>query len=71
MPANAHTLVYDSYEVMSEHSRGGRTPADEASSVTLPALVLAGGASPRVDDRRQQSDRGRPAERATPRPRGP
>ena len=46
MLANAHTLVYDPYEVMSEHSRGGRTPADEASSVTVPALVLAGGASP-------------------------
>ena len=44
--ANARTLLYDPFEVMSAHSRGGRTPADQASSVTTRALVLAGGASP-------------------------
>jgi pimeloyl-ACP methyl ester carboxylesterase len=46
MLRNAPTLAYDPYEVMSEHSRGGRSPADQASGVTVPALVLAGGASP-------------------------
>lgn len=46
MLANARTIVHDPYEVMSERSRGGRTPAEQASSVTVPALVLAGGASP-------------------------
>jgi pimeloyl-ACP methyl ester carboxylesterase len=58
MLANAHTLVYDPYEVMSEHSRGDRPPADQASSVTVPALVLAGGASPEwmIDASRQIAD---------------
>jgi pimeloyl-ACP methyl ester carboxylesterase len=44
--ANAPTIRYDPFEVMSEHSRGGKTPADQARSVTVPALVLAGEASP-------------------------
>jgi pimeloyl-ACP methyl ester carboxylesterase len=46
MIANAPTLLYDPYELTSPRSRGGRTPADQASGVTDPALVLAGGASP-------------------------
>lgn len=46
MLANAPTLLYDPFEVMSERSRGGKTPAGQASGVTAPALVLAGGASP-------------------------
>jgi pimeloyl-ACP methyl ester carboxylesterase len=44
--ANAPTILYDPFEVMSEHSRGGKTPAEQAGAVTTPALVLAGGASP-------------------------
>lgn len=46
MQANAPTILYDPYEVMSEHSRGGKTPAEQAGGVTTPALVVAGGASP-------------------------
>ncbi len=55
MLANAPTILYDPFEVMSEHSRGGKTPADQASSVTVPALLLAGGASPEwmIDASRQ------------------
>jgi len=58
MLANAPTIRYDPYEVMSEHSRGGVTPAEQASRVTLPALVLAGGASPEwmIDASRQIAD---------------
>ena len=58
MLANAPTIRYDPYEVMSEHSRGGMTPAEQASRVTLPALVLAGGASPEwmIDASRQIAD---------------
>lgn len=46
LQANAATLRYDPFEIMSEDSRGGRTPAEQASEVTTPSLVLAGGASP-------------------------
>jgi len=46
MLANAPTLRYDPYEVMSAPSRAGRTPAEQAAGVTVPGLVLAGGASP-------------------------
>jgi pimeloyl-ACP methyl ester carboxylesterase len=58
MLANAPTLPYDPYEIMSEHGRGGRTPAEQASGVTVPALVLAGGASPdwMIDASRQIAD---------------
>jgi pimeloyl-ACP methyl ester carboxylesterase len=58
MVANAPTILYDPFEVMSEHSRGGKTPADQASSVTAPALVLAGGGSPEwmIDAARQIAD---------------
>jgi pimeloyl-ACP methyl ester carboxylesterase len=58
MLANAPTIRYDPYEVMSEHSRGGTTPAEQASRVTMPALVLAGGASPEwmIDASRQIAD---------------
>jgi pimeloyl-ACP methyl ester carboxylesterase len=45
MEANAHTLPYD-FEAMSARSRGGATPAQQAASVTVPTLALAGGASP-------------------------
>lgn len=40
--ANAPTLLYDPFEVMSMDSRGGRTPAEQATAVTHPALVLSG-----------------------------
>jgi len=58
MLAHAPTILYDPFEVMSEQSRGGKTPADQASSVTMPALVLAGGASPEwmIDASRQIAD---------------
>jgi pimeloyl-ACP methyl ester carboxylesterase len=46
LQANAPTLRYDPFEVMSEHSRAGKTPAEQASGVITRALVLAGGASP-------------------------
>ena len=44
--ANAPTLLSDPFEITSERSRGGRTPAEQAAGVTVPGLVLAGGASP-------------------------
>ena len=58
MLANAPTIVYDPYQVMSQRSRGGMTPAEQASRVVLPALVLAGGASPEwmIDASRQIAD---------------
>jgi pimeloyl-ACP methyl ester carboxylesterase len=43
--AMAHTLAYDS-EIMGDISRGGTIPEDVARAVTVPALVLCGGASP-------------------------
>ena len=46
MRANAPTIRYDPYEVMSAASRNGRTPVEQAGGVATPALVLAGGASP-------------------------
>jgi pimeloyl-ACP methyl ester carboxylesterase len=46
MRAHAPTLLYDPFKVMSERSRGGETPAEQAAGVATPALVLAGGASP-------------------------
>ncbi len=58
MLAHAPTILYDPFEVTSERSRGGKTPADQASMVTVPALVLAGGASPdwMIDAGRQIAD---------------
>ena len=58
MVANAPTILYDPYEVMSERSRDGMTPAEQARRVTMPALVLAGGASPAwmIDASRQIAD---------------
>ncbi|MGH8824900.1 MAG: alpha/beta fold hydrolase [Jiangellaceae bacterium] len=58
MLANAPTILYDPFEVTSVHSRDGLTPAQQASSVTVPALVLAGGASPEwmIDTGRQIAD---------------
>jgi pimeloyl-ACP methyl ester carboxylesterase len=44
--ANAPTILYDPFEVMSERSRGGATAAEQAGTVTVPALVLLGEASP-------------------------
>jgi hypothetical protein len=40
--ANAPTILYDPYEVTTAQSRGGMTPAEQASHVTMPALVLTG-----------------------------
>jgi pimeloyl-ACP methyl ester carboxylesterase len=53
--ANAPTIPYDPYAVMSPRSRNGMTPVEQAGSITTPALVLAGGASPRwmIDASRQ------------------
>ena len=45
LEAIAPTLAYDS-EVMGDIIRGGTIPTDQASSVTIPTLVLSGGASP-------------------------
>ena len=45
MEAIAPTLAYDS-EVMGDSSRGGTVPVDLVGRVTLPTLVLVGGASP-------------------------
>jgi pimeloyl-ACP methyl ester carboxylesterase len=58
MQANAPTLLYDPFEVMSERSRGGKTPTEQAASVTTPALVLAGGATLdwMIDDSRRIAD---------------
>ncbi|TDB88278.1 alpha/beta hydrolase [Actinomadura sp. KC216] len=43
--ANARTLPIDPFAMLSEESRGGRTPIEQARDVTVPALVLCGGAS--------------------------
>ncbi|MBA3635344.1 MAG: alpha/beta hydrolase [Rubrobacteraceae bacterium] len=53
----APTLAYDS-EVMGDISRGGTIPTDLLGAVTVPALVLCGGASPgwMVDIGRQVAD---------------
>jgi pimeloyl-ACP methyl ester carboxylesterase len=58
MLANAPTILYDPFEVVSDRSRGGRSPAEQASGVTVPALVLVGGASPQfmIDAGRQIAD---------------
>ena len=58
MLANARTLPYDPYEIVTDDSRGGTTPAAQASSVTIPALVVVGGASPAfmMDAGRQIAD---------------
>jgi len=45
MEAIAPTLAYDS-EIMGDISRGGTVPTDLLGAVTIPALVLCGGASP-------------------------
>lgn len=44
--ANAATLRYDPFEIMSTDSRGGRTPAEQAAEVAQPALVLSGTEGP-------------------------
>ncbi|WP_129667846.1 alpha/beta fold hydrolase [Phytoactinopolyspora endophytica] len=46
MIANAPTLTYDPFEVMSPRSRAGLTPADQARGVSVPGLVLTGGETP-------------------------
>ncbi len=43
--ASAPTILYE-YELLSERSRGGMTPAQQASGVIVATLVVAGGASP-------------------------
>jgi pimeloyl-ACP methyl ester carboxylesterase len=45
MQAGAPTILYD-YAILGEQGRGGLTPAEQAGHVCVPALVLAGGASP-------------------------
>lgn len=45
MQASAPTILYD-YAILGEHGRGGLTPAEQAGHISVPALVLAGGASP-------------------------
>jgi pimeloyl-ACP methyl ester carboxylesterase len=45
MRANAHTIPYDPFEILHVSSRGGATPIEQASGVTVPTLALAGGAS--------------------------
>jgi pimeloyl-ACP methyl ester carboxylesterase len=45
LEALAHTLAYDS-ALMGDVSRGGAVPTDVAARVTVPTLVLVGGASP-------------------------
>ncbi|MEJ7632176.1 MAG: alpha/beta hydrolase [Rubrobacteraceae bacterium] len=57
LEAIAPTLAYDS-EVMGDISRGGTVPFDLAGGVTVPALVLCGGASPAwmIDIGRQVAD---------------
>jgi pimeloyl-ACP methyl ester carboxylesterase len=45
LEALAPTLAYDS-AVMGDITRGGTVPADVARRVTIPTLVLVGGASP-------------------------
>ncbi|CAM4064957.1 alpha/beta fold hydrolase [Kibdelosporangium persicum] len=44
--ANAPTILYDPYAVMSPRSRNGMTPVEQARGITTQALVLAGDASP-------------------------
>lgn len=46
MLANAPTLLYDPFAVMSSESRGGRTPFRQAEEVTVPTLVLGGTEGP-------------------------
>ncbi len=55
--AMAHTLAYDS-EIMGDIDRGGGIPTDLAGTVTIPALVLCGGASQAwmIDVGRQVAD---------------
>lgn len=55
--AMAHTLAYDS-EIMGDINRGGGIPTDLAGTVTVPALVLCGGASQAwmIDIGRQVAD---------------
>jgi pimeloyl-ACP methyl ester carboxylesterase len=57
MEAIAPTLAYDS-EVMGDSSRGGTIPVDLVGRVTVPTLVLCGGASPAwmIDIGRQIAD---------------
>jgi pimeloyl-ACP methyl ester carboxylesterase len=57
LEAIAPTLAYDS-EVMGDISRGGTIPTDLLGAVTVPALVLVGGASPdwMIDVGRQVAD---------------
>ena len=57
LEAIAPTLAYDS-EVMGDIGRGGTTPLDLLGAVTIPALVLVGGASPEwmIDVGRQIAD---------------
>jgi pimeloyl-ACP methyl ester carboxylesterase len=57
LEALAPTLAYDS-EVMGDVSRGGTVPADLAARVTVPTLVLVGGASPEwmIDVGREVAD---------------
>ncbi|MBJ8344900.1 alpha/beta fold hydrolase [Antrihabitans sp. YC2-6] len=43
--AHAPTVIYD-YALTGADSRDGRTPEQQAEGVSVPALVLAGGASP-------------------------
>ncbi|MFE0072825.1 alpha/beta fold hydrolase [Nonomuraea sp. NPDC059023] len=43
--AVAHTLPHDPFDVVSASSRGGATPAEQAATVTIPALLLCGGDS--------------------------
>jgi pimeloyl-ACP methyl ester carboxylesterase len=45
LQSRAHTLAYDS-AAMDNAGRGGTAPFDIAATVTVPALVLDGGASP-------------------------
>jgi len=45
MLAHAPTLLYE-YELLSVEARSGRTPTDQAASIPVPTLVVAGGASP-------------------------
>ncbi|TDD37656.1 alpha/beta hydrolase [Actinomadura sp. KC06] len=43
--ASARTLPIDPFAMVSEDSRGGRTPVEQAREVTVPTLVLCGGDS--------------------------
>jgi hypothetical protein len=57
MEAIVPTHAYDS-EIMGDSTRGGTIPVDLVGGVTLPTLVLCGGASPAwmVDTTRQIAD---------------